>query len=58
MIIYNVTISIDKEVENYWLDWMKNTHIPDVMQKVSLLQNYKQNIQISLLTNLLPIVPF
>ena len=33
MIIYNVTISIDKEVENHWLDWMKNTHIPDVMQK-------------------------
>ena len=58
MIIYNVTISIDKEVENHWLDWMKNTHIPDVMQKVSLLQNYKQNIQISLLTNLLPIVLF
>ena len=58
MIIYNVTISIDKEAETHWLDWMKNTHIPDVMQKVSLLQNYKQNIQISLLTNLLPIVPF
>jgi len=33
MIIYNVTISIDKEVENHWLDWMKNTHIPNVMQK-------------------------
>ena len=32
MIIYNVTISIDKDVENHWLDWMKNTHIPDVMQ--------------------------
>ena len=33
MIIYNVTISIDKDVENHWLDWMKNTHIPDVMKK-------------------------
>ena len=33
MIIYNVTISIDKEAETHWLDWMKNTHIPDVMQK-------------------------
>ncbi len=32
MIIYNVTISIDKDVENHWLDWMKNNHIPDVMQ--------------------------
>ena len=33
MIIYNVTINIDKEVETHWLDWMKNTHIPDVMQR-------------------------
>ena len=33
MIVYNVTISIDKDAENHWLDWMKNTHIPDVMQK-------------------------
>jgi len=33
MIIYNITIIIDKEAENHWLDWMKNTHIPDVMQK-------------------------
>ena len=31
MIIYNVTVSIDKAVETEWLDWMKNTHIPDVI---------------------------
>ena len=31
MIIYNVTVSIDKEIEKQWLDWRKNTHIPDVM---------------------------
>jgi hypothetical protein len=31
MIIYNVTISIDKEMEKTWIDWMKSTHIPDVM---------------------------
>ncbi|MEE2700241.1 MAG: DUF4286 family protein [Bacteroidota bacterium] len=31
MIIYNVTVSIDKAVEVEWLDWMKSTHIPDVI---------------------------
>ena len=31
MIIYNVTISIEKAVEAEWLEWMKHTHIPDVM---------------------------
>lgn len=31
MIIYNVTISIDHEVQEEWLQWMKEVHIPDVM---------------------------
>jgi hypothetical protein len=31
MIIYNVTVSIDKEMEKTWIDWMKSTHIPNVM---------------------------
>jgi hypothetical protein len=31
MILYNVTISIDKQVESEWLRWMKTVHIPDVM---------------------------
>ena len=31
MIIYNVTIAIDKRVEAEWLAWMKATHIPDVL---------------------------
>ncbi len=31
MILYNVTINIDHEVEQEWLRWMKETHIPDVM---------------------------
>ncbi len=30
-IIYNVTISIDYDVKADWLEWMKRTHIPDVM---------------------------
>lgn len=31
MIIYNVTISIDENVAEEWLKWMKEVHIPDVM---------------------------
>ncbi len=31
MLIYNVTIGIDKEIEMEWLAWMKSEHIPDVM---------------------------
>lgn len=31
MIVYNVTINIDAEVEQKWLAWMKDEHIPDVM---------------------------
>lgn len=31
MIVYNVTVSIDPTIEEDWLNWMKQTHIPDVM---------------------------
>lgn len=31
MILYNVTVSIDPAVHIEWLDWMRTTHIPDVM---------------------------
>ena len=31
MVLYNVTINIDYAVHDEWLDWMKNVHIPDVM---------------------------
>ncbi len=30
-VIYNVTISIDYEIHNDWLNWMISQHIPDVM---------------------------
>ncbi len=32
MVIYNVTINIDEDVEQDWIDWMKEKHIPEVMQ--------------------------
>ncbi len=31
MILYNVTVSIDPEIHENWLDWMRSTHIPQVM---------------------------
>ncbi len=31
MILYNVTVNIDTDIEQDWIDWMKNIHIPNVM---------------------------
>ena len=31
MIIYNVTVKINSTLVNDWLAWMKEVHIPDVM---------------------------
>jgi hypothetical protein len=31
MIIYNVTINIEDDIKNEWIEWMKEVHIPDVM---------------------------
>ncbi|MEP4094962.1 DUF4286 family protein [Reichenbachiella sp.] len=32
MILYNVTVSIDESIESIWLRWMKEDHIPKVME--------------------------
>lgn len=39
MIIYNVTINIDNDVHTEWINYMKNTHIPDVMNTGYFLEN-------------------
>lgn len=31
MILYNVTLNIEESIQDDWLIWMKNKHIPDVM---------------------------
>ena len=31
MLIYNVTVGVDKAFEQEWLLWMREIHIPDVM---------------------------
>lgn len=31
MIIYNVTINVQEDIEQEWLVWMQQTHIPEVI---------------------------
>ena len=31
MIVYNVTTKVDWSIADEWLEWMKKTHIPDVL---------------------------
>ncbi|MBN8682069.1 MAG: DUF4286 family protein [Chitinophagales bacterium] len=31
MILYNVTVTLDIDVHQEWSNWMRDTHIPDVM---------------------------
>jgi hypothetical protein len=40
MIIYSVTVKIDLDVHNDWLHWMKNFHIPEVLN-TKKFQDYR-----------------
>ncbi|OIR12096.1 hypothetical protein GALL_63470 [mine drainage metagenome] len=31
MIIYNVTIKVEPDIHEAWVDWMKTKHIPEIM---------------------------
>jgi hypothetical protein len=31
MIVYNVTIKVDRSIVSEWLEWLKKEHIPDVI---------------------------
>lgn len=39
MILYNVTVSIDPEIGEDWLQWMRSTHIPDVIATGCFLES-------------------
>lgn len=39
MVLYNVTVNIDEDVHDEWLQWMKEVHIPDVMNTGHFLEN-------------------
>lgn len=32
MFIYNVTTKVDPSIHEIWVEWMKQTHIPDIMK--------------------------
>jgi hypothetical protein len=32
MLLYNVTVGVDKDIEQEWLTWMKQKHMPDMMK--------------------------
>ncbi|MFZ5971561.1 MAG: DUF4286 family protein [Bacteroidota bacterium] len=32
MLVYNVTVGVDKSIEAEWIAWMKGTHIPNVLR--------------------------
>lgn len=40
MLIYNVTSGVDKSIEQDWLVWMKEVHIPHVM-KTQMFVGYR-----------------
>ncbi len=39
MILYNVTVSIDEAVHEEWLNWMRTSHIPDVLKSGCFLES-------------------
>lgn len=39
MILYSVTVNIDYDVHDEWLTWMKEVHIPDVMNTGLFLES-------------------
>ncbi len=43
MILYNVTVCIDNDVKDDWMEWMQKTHIPDVMN-TGLFLEYKMSL--------------
>lgn len=40
MIIYNVTVNVEEDVHEEWINWMKTIHIPEVMQTGHFSHHY------------------
>ena len=39
VILYNVTVKVELEINNDWLEWMKTKHIPDVLATGMFFEN-------------------
>jgi hypothetical protein len=46
MIIYNVTVSVEKSVKEDWLKWMQEVHIPEVMATGVFLQSQINRVMV------------
>lgn len=42
MLLYNVTVTVDLDVHDDWVQWMRGTHIPDVMS-TGMFISYRMN---------------
>lgn len=40
MVVYNITMKVEPQIEQEWLKWQKNEHIPEVMS-TGLFSEYK-----------------
>ncbi|MGB0525960.1 MAG: DUF4286 family protein [Flammeovirgaceae bacterium] len=40
MIIYNVTVNVEKDIQEEWIKWMKEVHIPDMLN-TGLFEGHK-----------------
>jgi hypothetical protein len=45
MILYNVTVNIDSNIQEDWVNWMKNVHIPEVLATTCFLEAKLSRIQ-------------
>jgi hypothetical protein len=39
MILYSITINIEKETQKEWLIWMQNIHIPSILKTGLIIEN-------------------
>lgn len=39
MIVYNVTLKVEADVADEWVQWMKNVHIPELMSTGLFVEN-------------------
>lgn len=46
MYIYNVTINVEDEIHDAWLEWMKNRHIPDMLATGKFLEAKMSRVQV------------
>ena len=45
MVLYNVTVSLEPNIEQDWIQWMKSIHIPDVLKTGNFIRCIFSKIQ-------------